>query len=75
MIEFIIDIWINIVDLYQQFFGVPEGITYALFGSKKRKRAKKKMKEAEKSFDTPEIKELDSLSTSNPKVEGVPNFS
>lgn len=75
MIEFIIDIWGNIVDLYQQFFGVPEGVTYALFGSKKRKRAKKKMKELQKGgIDIPEINISEGLSTSNPQIEGVPNF-
>ena len=75
MIEFIIDIWGSIVDLYQQFFGVPEGITYALFGSKKRKRAKKKMKELQqKGIDIPEINIAEELSTSNPQIEGVPNF-
>ena len=75
MIEFIIDIWSNIVDLYQQFFGVPEGVTYALFGSKKRKRAKKKMKELQqKGIDIPEINISEELSTSNPQIEGVPNF-
>jgi len=75
MVEFIIDIWGNIVDLYQQFFGVPEGVTYALFGSKKRKRAKKKMKELQKGgIDIPEINTSEGLSTSNPQIEGVPNF-
>ena len=75
MIEFIIDIWGSIVDLYQQFFGVPEGITYALFGSRKRKRAKKKMKELQqKGIDIPEINIAEELSTSNPQIEGVPNF-
>lgn len=43
MIDIIIDIFFQLVDLYQQFFGVPEGVTYALFGSKKRKKAKKKL--------------------------------
>ena len=75
MIEFIIDIWGSIVDLYQQFFGVPEGITYALFGSRKRKRAKKKMKELQqKGIDIPEINIAEELSISNPQIEGVPNF-
>ena len=75
MVEFIIDIWDNIVDLYQQFFGVPEGITYALFGSRKRKRAKKKMEELQKGgINIPEANISDSLSISSPEVEGVPNF-
>lgn len=72
MIEFIIDIWDNIVDLYQQFFGVPEGVTYALFGSKKKKKAKRQIANA-----TKQIGELDNLkiSTSNPEVEGIPSFN
>ena len=75
MIEFILDIWINIVDLYQQFFGVPEGVTYALFGSKKRKRAKKKMKELQQGgIDIPEINISEGLSGSNPQIEGTPNL-
>jgi len=45
MVEIIFDIWGNIVDLYQQFFGVPEGITYALFGSRKKKKALSKVKD------------------------------
>lgn len=76
MIEIIFDIWGNIVDLYQQFFGVPEGITYALFGSRKRKRAKKQIKELQqKGIDIPETKEFDKLSQSNPGIEGIPDFS
>jgi hypothetical protein len=47
MIEFINDILNNLFDLYQQFFGVPEGITYALFGSRKRKKAEKQLKKVE----------------------------
>ena len=38
MVEFILDIF----DWYQQFMGVPEGMTYALFGSRKRKKKQKK---------------------------------
>jgi len=47
MIDIIYDIFNQLVDLYQQFFGVPEGVTYALFGSRKKKKAKKKLKKAE----------------------------
>jgi hypothetical protein len=43
MIEIIFDIF----ELYQQFMGVPEGMTYALFGGKKRRKAKRMMKELE----------------------------
>ena len=42
MINIIIDIYDILVDLYQQFLGVPEGITYALFGIKKKKKKAKK---------------------------------
>ena len=45
MVEIIFDIWGNIVDLYQHIFGVPEGITYALFGSRKKKKALNKVKD------------------------------
>ena len=43
MIEIIFDIF----EWYQQFMGVPEGMTYALFGGKKRRKAKRMMKELE----------------------------
>ena len=51
MVEIIFDIWYNIVDLYQQFMGVPEGVSYALFGSRKKKKAKKKLAEAQQQID------------------------
>lgn len=75
MIEFIIDIWSNIVDLYQQFFGVPEGITYALFGSKKRKRAKKALKNAQQQLDI-NINTDDGglIPNTNVELEGLPNI-
>ena len=56
MIEFIIDIYNQLIDLYQYFFGVPEGITYALFGSRKKKKAKKALRKAEK-----ELSQLDNI--------------
>jgi len=55
MIDIILDIFNQLVDLYQQFFGVPEGITYALFGSKKRKKAQKQLK----ALENPNIPEVD----------------
>ena len=73
MIELIIDIWSNIVDLYQQFFGVPEGVTYALFGSRKRKKAEKKLKELENinipepDIPDPGYNDLDAPSGPTPK--------
>ena len=51
MIDIIYDIFNQLVDLYQQFFGVPEGVTYALFGSRKKKKAKKKLSEAQQQID------------------------
>ena len=61
MVEIIFDIWNNIVDLYQQFFGVPEGITYALFGSRKRKKALSKVKDlTNQGIPTPEVPEIES---------------
>ena len=52
--EFIIEIYNFLIDINQYILGVPEGITYALFGIKKKKRkakralaeAKRKMEEA-----------------------------
>ena len=52
MIEFIIDIFNQLVDLYQHFFGIPEGITYALFGSRKKKKAKKALANAQQQIDS-----------------------
>ncbi len=49
--ELIIEIYNILVDLYQQFFGIPEGITYALFGSRKRKKAQKKIDAVQKDID------------------------
>jgi hypothetical protein len=61
MIELINDILNNLFDLYQQFFGVPEGVTYALFGSRKRKKALKKVKElGQQGISTPDIPEIES---------------
>ncbi len=50
--EFIIEIYNFLIDIHQYIFGIPEGITYALFGIKKKKRkAKRALKEAEKKMD------------------------
>ena len=64
MVEFIIDIF----DWYQQFMGVPEGMTYALFGSKKRKKAEKMMKDLDRG-----VPELDALSIDT-NSEDIPKF-
>jgi hypothetical protein len=65
--EFIIEIYNLLIDLYQQFFGVPEGITYALFGSKKRKKAKRAIAKAQKDIDQAlnQPNGLDSIPTDN----------
>lgn len=42
MINIIIDIYTFLVDLYQYTPGIPEGITYAIFGIKKKKKKAKK---------------------------------
>jgi len=77
MVEFIIDIWSNIADLYQQFFGVPEGITYAFFGAKKKKKkAKEALEEAQKQLGDINIDaEGDGLIPSTKvQIEGLPNL-
>jgi len=63
MIDIIFDIFNQLVDVYQQFLGVPEGMTYALFGSRKRKKALSKTKNL--TVDVPEIEvaELESPDT------------
>ena len=52
MIELIFELLNNFIDWYQQFIGVPEGISYAIFGAKKKKkRAQKKIDAALKTID------------------------
>lgn len=65
MIELIIDIF----DLYQQFMGFPEGMTYALFGSRKRKKAKNMTEELDGG-----VPELESLKTDT-NIGDLPKFS
>lgn len=71
MIELIIDIF----DLYQNFIGVPEGMTYALFGSRKRKKALKKIKnlttEGISIPPTPEIESFDTPSDEAPSFNAT----
>jgi len=44
MLQFFIDIYNFLVDLYQNIPGIPEGVTYAIIGIKKKiKKAKKKV--------------------------------
>ena len=50
--EFIIEIYNFLIDTYQYIFGIPEGITYALFGiRKKKRRAKRAIAEAKRKMD------------------------
>ena len=50
--EFIIEIYNFLIDIHQYILGVPEGITYALFGIKKKKRkAKRALAEANKKME------------------------
>lgn len=71
MIDIIFNIFDQLVDLYQHFFGVPEGITYALFGSKKRKKAEKQLNAVENpnipevNIPEPEINEVQPPSAPN----------
>ena len=52
MIELIFELLNNFADWYQQLMGIPEGISYALFGAKKKKkRAQKKVDAALKTID------------------------
>lgn len=51
MIEIIFEILSNFIDWYQNFMGAPEGITYALFGGKKKKKAKRELNKALKTID------------------------
>tara|TARA_X000001388_G_C2197343_1_gene109855 strand:- start:136 stop:831 length:696 start_codon:yes stop_codon:yes gene_type:complete len=50
--EFIIEIYNFLIDTCQYIFGIPEGITYALFGiRKKKKKAKKEFRKAQRKMD------------------------
>ena len=51
MIELIFELLNNFIDWYQQLMGVPEGITYALFGSRKKKKAQKEIDKALETID------------------------
>ncbi len=71
MIDIIFDIFNQLIDFYQQFLGVPEGVTYALFGSKKRKKALAKVKNL--TVDVPEIEiaELESSDIPSNEAEAI----
>tara|TARA_B100000902_G_scaffold387626_1_gene432021 strand:- start:4357 stop:5043 length:687 start_codon:yes stop_codon:yes gene_type:complete len=73
MLQFFIDIYDILIELYQQFFGVPEGISYALFGSRKRKKAKRALNKAQGEIDQKLDSNLNSIPTdeSNSNVEST----
>lgn len=67
MTEFIINTYNFLVDLYQHIPGIPEGVTYAIFGIKKKKRkAKRALASANQQID-------ESLSQANIDDVGGPN--
>tara|TARA_R110002012_G_scaffold191076_1_gene358762 strand:- start:846 stop:1517 length:672 start_codon:yes stop_codon:yes gene_type:complete len=73
MIELIFELLNNFTDWYQQLMGIPEGMTYALFGSKKRKKAEK---EIDKALD--KIENIDTEgegSLGNPETLGEGTFT
>tara|TARA_Y100001972_G_C7572347_1_gene287241 strand:- start:66 stop:764 length:699 start_codon:yes stop_codon:yes gene_type:complete len=65
MIDIIITLWDIIVELYQHLMDAPEGITYALFGSRKRKRAQKQIKKVSSDVDK-SLAETENLDTNPP---------
>ena len=65
MINIIIDIYTFLVDLYQNIPGIPEGVTYAIFGIKKKKKKAKK-----------ELAKLDNIpGIEGPQVSDGPNVT
>ena len=67
MTEFIINTYNFLVDLYQHIPGIPEGVTYAIFGiKKKKKKAKRALASANQQID-------ESLSQANIDDIGGPN--
>lgn len=69
MINIIIDIYNLLVDLYQCIPGVPEGVTYAIFGIKKKK--KKAKRELAKLDKIPGIDGLEDSGGPNVTTEGT----
>jgi DNA replication initiation complex subunit (GINS family) len=65
MINIIIDIYNFLVDLYQNIPGIPEGVTYAIFGIKKKKKKAKR-----------ELAKLDNIpGIEGPQVSDGPNVT
>lgn len=69
MINIIIDIYNLLVDLYQCIPGVPEGVTYAIFGIKKKK--KKAKRELAKLDKIPGVDGLEDSGGPNVTTEGT----
>ena len=67
MVNIIVDIYNILVELYQHIPGIPEGITYAIFGlKKKKKKAKRQLASANQQID-------ESLAQANIDDTGDPN--
>ena len=73
MIEFIIDIYNLLIDLYQYIPGIPEGITYAIFGiKKKKKKAKKALAAANQQIEASLAQaNIDDIGGPNAETEGL----
>jgi hypothetical protein len=73
MIEFIIDIYNLLVELYQHIPGIPEGITYAIFGiKKKKKKAKKALAAANQQIEASLAQaNIDDIGGPNAETEGL----
>ena len=69
MTEFIINTYNFLVDLYQHIPGIPEGVTYAIFGIKKKK--KKAKRELAKLDKIPGVDGLEDSGGPNVTTEGT----
>ena len=76
MIELIFELLNNFIDWYQQFMGIPEGISYALFGAKKKKKkAQKKVDAALKTIDELDLENIGEDELGDPEQLGEAVFS
>ena len=73
MTEFIINIYNFLVDLYQHIPGIPEGVTYAIFGiKKKKKKAKKALASANQQIEESLAQaNIDDIDGPNAETEGL----
>ncbi len=69
MLQFFIDIYNFLIDLYQNIPGIPEGVTYAIFGIKKKK--KKAKRELAKLDKIPGVDGLEDSGGPNVTTEGT----